>query len=163
MDDAIEIRPALPEDAWGIARTFVESAGHHAGLDPERYFIPEVDAIAARYREGPQHAADTGAAITLAATLKGEVVGFVDARLEQPSDAMHRTITYCHIAEIAVSGAHRSQGIGERLLRAAENWGQGLGAEFASLEYHVANTRARLFYRERMGYRPASITAIKRL
>jgi len=76
---------------------------------------------------------------------------------------MHRTLTYCHIAEIAVRRAHRSHGIGGRLLRAAENWGQWLGAEFASLEYHVANTRASLFYQERMDYRPVSITAIKRL
>jgi hypothetical protein len=38
-----------------------------------------------------------------------------------------------------------------------------MGAEFASLEYHAANTRAGLFYQERMGYRPAAITAIRRL
>jgi ribosomal protein S18 acetylase RimI-like enzyme len=76
---------------------------------------------------------------------------------------MHRKIIYCVIAEIAVSREHRSQGIGGRLLQAAEDWGRQLGAEFALLEYHSANTRASLFYQERMGYRPASITAIKRL
>ena len=38
-----------------------------------------------------------------------------------------------------------------------------LGAKFASLEYHAANTRANLFYQERMGYRMASVTVIKRL
>jgi ribosomal protein S18 acetylase RimI-like enzyme len=70
---------------------------------------------------------------------------------------------YCVIAEIAVSRKHRSQGIGGRLLQAAEDWGRQLGAEFALLEYHSANTRASLFYQERMGYHPASITAIKRL
>jgi GNAT superfamily N-acetyltransferase len=70
---------------------------------------------------------------------------------------------YCHLAEIAVRRGHRSQGIGGRLLRAAEDWGRRLGAMFASLEYHAANTRASLFYQVRMGYRMASITAIKRL
>ena len=76
---------------------------------------------------------------------------------------MHREVIYCHIAEIAVRGEYQNQGIGGRLLRAAEAWGRQQGAEFASLEYHVANTRASLFYQERLGYRPASITAIKRL
>ena len=55
------------------------------------------------------------------------------------------------------------KGIGGRLLRAAEDWGHRLGAEFALLEYHAANTRASLFYQESMGYRLASITVIKRL
>uniref|UniRef100_Q01YA7 GCN5-related N-acetyltransferase n=1 Tax=Solibacter usitatus (strain Ellin6076) TaxID=234267 RepID=Q01YA7_SOLUE len=164
MADAIEIRAAVPEDAGGIARTFLESAEYHAGLDPERYLIPTVEAISTRYREGRQHAVDTGASgITLVAALSVEIVGFIDARLEQSSDAMHRTMTYCHIAEIAVRRAHWSQGIGRRLLVAAEDWGRELGAEFASLEYHVANTRASLFYQELLGYRPAAITAIKRL
>jgi hypothetical protein len=34
---AIEIRPAVPKDADGIARTFLESAEYHARLDSERY------------------------------------------------------------------------------------------------------------------------------
>jgi ribosomal protein S18 acetylase RimI-like enzyme len=160
----IGIRPAVPKDADGIARTFLESAEYHAGLDPERYLVPAVEMISARYREGRQHPLESGSEVmTLIAELDGEIVGFVDARLEQSSDAMHRTINYCHIAEIAVRRAHRSQGIGGRLIRAAEDWGHQLGAEFASLEYHSANTRASMFYQGRMGYRPASITAIKRL
>jgi len=48
------------------------------------------------------------------------------------------------------------------LLKAAEDWGRKKGAEFASLEFHNENKRAGLFY-QKMGYRPASITAIKRL
>ena len=161
---AIEIRPAVPDDADAIARTFIESAAYHAELDPERYWIPAVETISARYREGRQHPSDAGGRVTtLVAELSGEIVGFIDARLEQSPDAMHREMIYCLIAEIAVSRGHRSQGIGGRLLRAAEDWGRRRGAEFALLEYHTANTRAGLFYQERMGYRPASITAIKRL
>jgi ribosomal protein S18 acetylase RimI-like enzyme len=67
------------------------------------------------------------------------------------------------LLEIAVRGGHRNQGIGGRLLREAEDWGHRLGAEFASLDYHAANTQVSSFYHERMGYRLASITAIKRL
>ena len=161
---AIEIRPAVPEDADGIARTFLESAEYHAELDPERYSTPAVETISARYRVGLQHRSHAGSeATTLVAELSGEIVGFIEARLEQSPDEMHRPMIYCHIAEIAVRCGHRNKGIGGRLLRAAEDWGHRLGAEFASLEYHAANTRARSFYQERMGYRPGAITAIKRL
>ena len=161
---AITIRVAASEDADGITRTFLESAEYHARLDPERYSTPAVETISARYREGQQHPPDAGAdSITLVAELSGEVVGFIDARLEHSLDAMHRKMVYCHVSEIAVSSQHQNQGIGGRLLRAAEDWGRGHGAEFASLEYHAANTRAGVFYQLRMGYCVASITAIKRL
>lgn len=161
---AIEIRLAATEDAERIAGMFLESAEYHAELDPERYSTPTVEEIAARYREGRQHPSSAGAnALTLVAELGGEIVGFIDARLEQSSDPMHREMTYCHIAEIAVASGHRKKGIGGHLIRAAEAWGRRLGADFASLEYHAANSRATHFYQESMGYRPASITAIKRL
>jgi GNAT superfamily N-acetyltransferase len=156
---AITIRPAFSGDADGIARTYLESAEYHASLDPERYSPPTVETILARYREPPA----AGGGITLVADLEGEIVGFVDAGLDRSHDLMHRDIVYCHIAEIAVSSRHQNQGIGVRLLQAAEDWGHRQGAEFASLEYHAANIRAGSFYQQRMGYRPASITAIKRL
>jgi GNAT superfamily N-acetyltransferase len=120
--------------------------------------------MAARYREGRQHPPQAnGQVITLVAELSGEIVGFLDARLERSPDAMHRAIIYCHIAEFAVRREHWNQGIGGRLLRTAEEWGRQMGAEFASLEYLAANVRASLFYQGRMGYGPASITATKRL
>lgn len=160
----ITIRPAVSADADGITRAFLESAEYHASLDPERYSVPTVETISARYREGRQHPPHAaGKAITLVAELNGEIVGFIDARLEPSSDAMHREIVYCHIADVAVNHRYQNQGIGKRLLRAAEDWGCRQGAEFASLEYHTANIRAGEFYQQRMGYRTASITAIKRL
>jgi GNAT superfamily N-acetyltransferase len=161
---AFTIRPAVPADADGIARTFLESAAYHANLDPERYSPPTLETITARYRDGRQHPPDAlPNCITLIAELSGEVVGFIDARLEQSPDPMHRDIIYCEIAEFAVSDGHKRQGIGAQLLGAAEDWGRSRGAEFACLEFHTANLRASSFYQHRMGYRPAAITAIKRL
>ena len=161
---AITIRPAVSEDADAIARTFLESASYHARLDPERYVVPAVETISTRYRKGRQHSPEIGReGLTLVAELRGEIVGFIDARLESSLDAMHRDMIYCHIAEIVVSCQHRKQGIGGELLRAAEDWGRRHGAKFASLEYHAANTRASMFYQRHMGYRVASMTAIKRL
>lgn len=157
------IRRAVAEDADGIIRAFLESAEHHASLDPELYFVPEVETIAARYKEGRQHPAQGRAeSITLVAELRAEIVGFIDVRLYQPMDAMHRQMIYCLISEIAVKREHQNHGIGGQLLRAAEDWGRQHGAEFAALEYQAANARAGAFY-ERMNYRLASITAIRRL
>jgi ribosomal protein S18 acetylase RimI-like enzyme len=159
----VTIRPAVAQDADGIAATFVDSAHHHARLDPERYGIPAVDAITARYREGRQHAGDEQArSATLVADGGGEIVGFVDCRLEQSPDPMHREMTYCHVVEIAVRGDRQSEGIGGRLLRAAEDWGRQHGATFALLEYLANNSGAAAFY-QRMDYRVVSATAIKRL
>ena len=160
---AITIRQAVSEDADSIARTFQESAEYHAYLDQERYWIPPVETISARYREGRQHAPAGGEGITLVAELNGEIVGFIDARLDRSTDPMHREILYCHVVEIAVSRRHQHQGIGGQLLRAAEDWGRRHGAEFASLEYLAANTQASVFYQRHMGYRVASTMAIKRL
>lgn len=162
--EAITIRPAVSEDADGIARVFLESAEYHERLDPERYSPPPAETIAARYRERRHCPADAGErSITLIAELGGEIVGFTDARLERSPDAMHREMIYCHVAEISVIRRYQNQGIGKQLLRAVEDWGRLLGAEFASLEYHAANKRAGIFYQRRMGYSAAAVTAIKRL
>lgn len=155
------IRPATADDASAIVGAYLDSAEQHARLDPDRYFIPDRDEIAARYREGRQHSADVDA-ITLVAIVGDDIAGFVDVKLDRSSDAMHRDILFCHIVELAVGAAHRSQGIGERLLTAAEDWGRRHGATMASLEYHVDNTRAAEFYR-RLNYQAAAMTALKRL
>jgi len=159
---SVAIRPAVPGDAEGITRAFLDSAQYHAHLD-ERYGVPPAGAVSERYREGRQHAAeDAERSITLVAELGGEIVGFVDVRLEQSPDPMHREITYCHVVEIAVGGDRQRQGIGARLLQAAEDWGRSRGATFALLEYLANNRTAAAFY-ERMDYRVVSQTAIKRL
>ncbi len=154
------IRPARPEDAEGLARVYLESAEYHAQLDSERYSVPGADAIASRYRENRQHAGADGR--TFVAEISGDIVGFVDARLDRSPDPMHRDMTYCHIVEIAVAARHQRRGIGAQLVRAAEDWGRARGAALASLEYLAANARAAAFYRD-IGYAPGAVTAIKRL
>lgn len=159
----ISVRAAISEDADTIALIFIESAEHHASLDPDRYLVPAVETISARYRKGRQHPPDSsGKAITLVAELSNEIVGFLDARLDQSPDPMHRNLIYCHIAEIAVSRRHQKLGVGGRLLRSAEEWARQQGAQFASLEYHAANTEAGVFYRQHQ-YWAAHIVAVKRL
>jgi ribosomal protein S18 acetylase RimI-like enzyme len=158
----ITIRPAVSEDADGIARVYLESAEHHASLD-SRYWIPDAEVLRARYREGRQHPPETaGKAITLVAEIGGEIAGFVDAWLERSTDPLQRDILYCIINELAVSSRLRSQGTGGQLLQAAEDWGRQRGAELAALSHLANNTRAAAFY-QRMGYAVTAIREIKRL
>jgi ribosomal protein S18 acetylase RimI-like enzyme len=158
------IRPATAVDTHQIARAFLDSADHHARLDPERYVSPTVESVYAHYEQKQQSVRDSiSGSATLVAELNGEVVGFVDLRLEHSPDPMHRRIIYCHVAEIAVKSDFRGQGLGQRLLQAGEDWGRARGAHFASLEFHAANLRAGRFYQQRMGYSVASMIAIKRL
>jgi GNAT superfamily N-acetyltransferase len=160
---AITLRPATPEDANAITRVYLESAEHHARIDPDRFYVPSFESISERYRQRRQHPPDSGeAATTLVAELAGEIVGFVDARLMRSPDPMHRRMVYCHIVEVAVSPRCQSQGIGARLVQAAEDWGRDQGADLALLEYLAANPRAAALY-QRLGYAVASMTAIKRL
>ena len=160
----LHIRPATVEDAAAVARVFLESAAYHARLEADRYSIPAIETVLERYRQrGQQNATTDSNAMTLLAVLDGEVVGFVDAVLDRSPDLMHRDLTYCHIVEIAVAVGHQSQGVGERLLTAAEEWGRHRGAHLASLEFLAANTRAGAFYQRRMGYRVVAFTAIKPL
>jgi ribosomal protein S18 acetylase RimI-like enzyme len=159
---SVRIRPATPEDAEAITRIYTQSAEHHARMDPERNHVPDQTAIAERYRTGRQHPDEETESVTLISEMDGSVVGFLDARVVRPFDPMYRPLTYCFVADIAVAEEHRSEGVGEKLMRACEDWAKEQGAGFVSLEHHVSNTRAAAFY-ERLGYRSASVVAIKRL
>ena len=162
--EGLAVRPAEAADCNAIAQVFMESSEHHAGLDSELFFVPDRSMVTERYREGHQHPSDKhDECITLVAEFDGEVVGFVDARLDRPTDPMHREMIFCHVVELAVGRKFQSRGIGAQLLQAAEQWGRQRGAHIALLEHNQANSRAGAFYRQRMGYRVTSITLIKKL
>lgn len=161
--NGIVIRPAAPDDSAGISRVFRESAEHHARLSPDRYYVPDDSFVIERYGKGEQHPVrPLGETLTLVAEIDRVIAGFVDARLERPFDAMHRATILCYIADVAVLKAFQGRGVGEQLLRAAEEWGRMKGAEFMSLEYLAANERAAKLY-ERLGYSRAAVVALKRI
>lgn len=162
MSSDVRVRRLQKADAEGVASIYLQSARHHAAIDPERYVVPLFDEVVKRYREGGQHP-DPVRGVTFVAVCGREVAGFVDGWLQHPMDLMHRPCTYCYIAEIAVAESMRSSGIGTLLMRAIEDWGRQLGATFASLDYNTNNPRAGAFYRDRMGYRSASSMMIKPL
>jgi GNAT superfamily N-acetyltransferase len=141
---------------------YMESAEHHARIDPEHCYVPDPAAIEERYRLGRQHPESELAAVTLVAEVDGAIVGFLDAQLQVPFDPMLRPITYCFVADVAVAASRRSQGIGEQLMRAIEGWAREHGADSVSLIYNVGNPRAADLY-ARLGYTAGSVGMKKRI
>jgi GNAT superfamily N-acetyltransferase len=111
----------------------MESAQHHAQLDPENCYLPDQAAIQERYRQGRQHPESEFPAVTLVAEAYGEIVGFVDAQIQLPFDPMLRPIAFCFVADVGVAAARRSEGIGAHLMRAVEGWAREHGAGRVSL------------------------------
>ena len=140
----------------------MESAEHHAKIDPEHCEVPEPIAIEDRYRQCRQHPDPESPAITLVAEADGAIVGFLDAQIQIPFDPMLRRMTYCFIADVAVAASHRNQRIGEQLMQAVEEWAREQNAGFLALIYNTGNSRVAEFY-SRLGFAPASVGMMKRL
>lgn len=157
----IVIRPFESTDAEALAPVYLESARHHAALDPVRYLVPDQDTVIRRYREQRQHPEGARAITLVALDEEGAVRGFVDAWIQWPTDLMHKPCRCCYISEIAVSEAFRSQGIGAILMAAIEEWGRKEGADLALLEHNANNSRAAAFYQHRLGYHPGSAMVLK--
>jgi ribosomal protein S18 acetylase RimI-like enzyme len=156
----MQIRLATSADAEAITSLYMQSAEHHASLDPKVCRVPDRATVLRRYQTGGQHPIPGSHCITLVAEAAGEIVGFMDARVESQFDPMLPPTPYCYVAEIGVHTAHRGQGFGEQLMRAIEEWGRSRGAGYVVLEYNNRNTRAAAFY-DRIGYEPVSTSAIK--
>ncbi|HYL75716.1 MAG TPA: GNAT family N-acetyltransferase, partial [Bryobacteraceae bacterium] len=138
---SVLIRRATPDDAPAITRVYMESAEHHAAIDPEHCEVPDRTAIEARYRQNHQHPDPESPAITLVAESDGEIVGFLDAQIQVPFDPMLRRTPFCFIADVAVAASHRSQRIGEQLMQAIEKWAHEQNAGFLAIIYNPRNSR----------------------
>jgi ribosomal protein S18 acetylase RimI-like enzyme len=61
-----------------------------------------------------------------------------------------------YVGELVVADGHDRNGIGRRLMQAAEEWGRRRGLQHLTLETGAANTAARAFYRS-LGYREEEV------
>ena len=81
--------------------------------------------------------------VVLVAEHRGELLGFATAYLELNSV---RYGERCWIEDLAVSPAHRSQGVGKGLLEAAKDWARERGATHLELDSGDARREAHRFY-----------------
>lgn len=85
--------------------------------------------------------------VMLVAERRGELLGLCSAYLDLESVRFGRR---CWVEDLAVSPAHRSQGVGKALLDTARAWAAERGASHLELDSGVARADAHRFY-EREG------------
>jgi GNAT superfamily N-acetyltransferase len=107
--------------------------------------------------------------IALVAEIDGQVVGYLEARLEPPmEDARFQSNpdlgeTRLFINYLVTAQAFWRRGVGTRLVKAAEEWGRSRGAAVAVCDTHVDSPVSIPFWEERMGYRRRAVILRKPL
>ncbi|MEW5991207.1 MAG: GNAT family N-acetyltransferase [Chloroflexota bacterium] len=145
----VESRPATLADFEAMVDLDQASAEHHAAIDPEAWEVPDragsADFLRRRQAEDPSRQ-------TIVATVDGRVVGMVEIAivLTGVAGGAMRRVRSADLG-IVVLPEWRGQGIGDRLMQAAETWAREHGAERMILDVSAANEGARRFY-ERLGY-----------
>ena len=145
---AVTVREARPDDFDALVELDRASAVHHAAIDPGFYRVPERTAIAEFLRrrlENPDRQ-------VLVAEADGAVIGMVDltrADEPDPGSIVHPVPT----VDIGISVLEdwRGQGVGHRLMAAAEASALARGARRIVLDMSSANVDALRFYRS-LGY-----------
>lgn len=155
------VRSARPEDADAAAAVYVASAHHHCTLDPDLYRVPDVEVVAARYRERIPDADNESE--LLVADIDGQVAATCLVRLVgEPGDASMFIPGRVAEVDVAVLAAFRGHGLGRALIHQAERWAVQRGARRVMLDAHAANSEALGFY-EHLGYRRFGVLLAKSL
>jgi ribosomal protein S18 acetylase RimI-like enzyme len=150
----------LPADAEGLARVYISSAVHHAGLDAEFYRVPSLDAVTARYRSGRAGARPD----LLVAELDGRIIGMARlTELTPPGPASMISPLRTASVDVAVLEGYRGHGVGSLLMQAVEHAARAQGVQRLTLDAASANDKALDFYRARLGYRDQGVILRKDL
>src|SRR5262249_35902586 len=130
-----EVVPGEVERVLGMYEWLFSPPGSvPPGWDPDRARAAIANAIA-----------DQSAAV-LVAEQRGGLLGFCTAYLDLNSV---RFGARCWVEDLAVSPAHRSEGVGGELLDAAEAWARERGATHLELDTGLAREDAQRFYERR--------------
>jgi GNAT superfamily N-acetyltransferase len=158
---AIEIRPVTADDLEALIDIYLDTAIHHAAIDPEVFHVPSRDDVAVRLRRRIEGRGTTGEYV--AAVLDGAMVGSASVDLEDPPapGSMMRPVRTAEFGVSVVAG-HRGKGIGRALIGQLEAWAAEHGVERMILNVSDANQGAIRLYRE-LGYRDFDRAMLKDL
>ncbi len=141
---------------------------YYAQLDPDAFRVPEADGLAEWFETRLLRPAREDH-FNAVAELSGKVVGAVAAIIEGPLDSAARQIERdlsrhrLTITMLGVRTAYWRQGIGKRLLEAAEAWARSRGASVVLLDTYVHSPVSVPFYEQGMRYTRQSLVFRKRL
>ncbi len=147
----VEIRPVTLDDLDVLIDLYLDTAIHHATIDPEWYHVPARADIAARLRRRIHERGATSEYV--AAIIDGRMVGSASIQVEDAPHpgAMMRPIPTAEFG-VSVLDGYRGQGIGRALIGHVEAWAAGHGVERMILNVAEANVDAIRLYHA-LGYR----------
>jgi ribosomal protein S18 acetylase RimI-like enzyme len=143
------IREATQADAAALAAIYLDSARHHAEIDPGMYRLPDESDVLARIQA---KLADHQTSLFVAEA-EHEVAGMLEVQvLDEPrAGSMTAHVPTARLA-IAVRGGRRGRGAGTALMAFVDQWATEQGCRRLILDTAAANSGALRFYR-RLGYR----------
>jgi GNAT superfamily N-acetyltransferase len=146
----IEIRPVTEEDLEVLIDIYLDTAIHHATIDPAGFHVPSRDDIAVRLRRRIDGRGATGEYV--AAVLDGRMVGSASIDIEEPPSpgSMLRPVPSAEFGVSVVDG-YRGLGIGRALIGHLEAWAAQHGVERIVLNVSEANVDAIRLYHA-LGY-----------
>ena len=153
------IRPATEDDYEGVNAVFADELAHHVALLPDRF--QPVDPVMPHswFLDVLAHPNK----MLIVAEADGRPVGqilIIDS--VSMDDPIYRPRRYLAVDELAVLTEYRRQGIGQRLMAAAEKWAAERGITRIELNVWQANEQAIAFY-DRLGYRTIRRTMVRDL
>jgi GNAT superfamily N-acetyltransferase len=157
----LEIRPVTLDDLEPLIEIYLDTARHHAAIDPEVFHVPSRDAIAARLRRRIDGRGTSGE--YLAAIVDGRMAGSASVDLADAPSAgsMLRPVTTAEFGVSVIDG-FRGLGVGRQLIAACERWAAEHGVERMILTVAEANDGAIRLYHA-LGYRHYDRQMLKRL
>jgi GNAT superfamily N-acetyltransferase len=158
---AVEIRPVTLDDLDALIDVYLDTARHHAAIDPEVFDVPTRADVAVRLRRRIDGRGVTGEYV--AAMVDGVMAGSASVDLADPPTAgnMIRAVPTAEFGVSVVDG-FRGQGIGRALIAHVEAWAANHGVERMILNVSEANVGAIRLYHE-LGYRDFDRAMLKRL
>jgi GNAT superfamily N-acetyltransferase len=157
----VEIRPVTLDDLETLIDIYLDTAVHHAAIDPEVFHVPPRDAIEDRLRRRVEGRGET--AEYVAAVIDGEMVGSASVDIaDMPSVGnMMRGVPTAEFG-VSVIDRYRGRGIGRALIEHLERWAAERGVERMILNVSEANEGAIRLYHS-MGYRDFDRAMLKSL
>jgi GNAT superfamily N-acetyltransferase len=157
----LEIRPVTLDDLETLIDVYLDTARHHAAIDPEVFHVPAREDVAVRLRRRVEGRGKTGEYV--AAMVGGEMAGSASVDLEHPYHPgnMMRTVPTAEFG-VSVVEAWRGHGIGTVLIDHVERWAASRGVQRMLLNVSAANDGAIRLYQS-LGYRDYDRAMLKSL
>jgi GNAT superfamily N-acetyltransferase len=157
----VQIRPVTIDDLDVLIDIYLDTARHHAAIDPEVFQVPDREAIERRLTRRIHGRGETGEYV--AAMVGDEMVGSASVDIsETPSTGnMARAVPTAEFG-VSVLEAWRGRGIGRVLIEHCERWAADHGIDRMILTVSTANDGAIRLYHG-MGYRDFDLVMLKDL